>query len=118
MYIQVTERIFVDAFTRMGRGGNFSYEGLVALFNYFEELEYDGVGIELDVIAICCDYSELSYKEAFADYSDTFKDDFAAAFDTAFDCENEEHREWLAAALNDNTSVIAALDASIVFCDF
>jgi hypothetical protein len=118
MYIQVTENIFVDAFTRMGRGDNFSHDGLVALFNYFEEMEYDGLGMKLDVISICCDYSELSYKEAFEDYSDTFKDDFAAAFDTAFDCENEEHKAWLVAALNDNTSVVAALDDSIVFCNF
>jgi hypothetical protein len=119
MYVQVTERIFVDAFVRMGRGDDFSYDGLVALFNYFEELEYDGFGMELDVITICCDYTELSYSAAFEDYSDTFNDDFADAFDAAtFDCENAEHKAWLISALNDNTSVVAALDDSIVFCNF
>jgi hypothetical protein len=118
MYIQVTESSFIDAFLGGSRADHFSYDGLVALFNYFEELEYDGVGIELDVIAICCDYSEVSYEEAFANYSNTFSDDFAEAFDCAFDCENGEHTEWLVAALNDNTSVIAALDNSIVFCNF
>lgn len=46
---------FRDEFHRCGRGTQFSYEALGLLFDYFEEL---GEDIELDVIAICCDYSE------------------------------------------------------------
>jgi len=50
---------FSDAFQKMGRGKQFSYEGLGALFDYLEMLEEDtGEQIELDVIAICCEYSE------------------------------------------------------------
>jgi len=50
---------FRDAFYRMGRKDNFSYEGLEVLFEYLEEIE-EGTGteIELDVIALCCDFSE------------------------------------------------------------
>lgn len=50
---------FRDAFYRMGRKTNFSYEGLEILFEYLEELE-EGTDqeIELDVIALCCDFSE------------------------------------------------------------
>lgn len=49
---------FRDSFKRI-RPDNFSYEGLGLLFDYFEQLEDDtGEEIELDVIAICCDYSE------------------------------------------------------------
>jgi hypothetical protein len=49
---------FRDAFQQI-RPNNFSYEGLTILFDYFEQLEEDcGQEIELDVIAICCDYSE------------------------------------------------------------
>jgi len=33
------------------------------LFNYLEELEDDEKGMELDVIALCCDYSEISADE-------------------------------------------------------
>ena len=49
---------FLDAFKAI-RPDNFSYEGLCALFHYFEEMEeLIGQEIELDVIAICCEYSE------------------------------------------------------------
>ena len=50
---------FRDAFYRMNRKTNFSYEGLEILFEYLEELE-EGTDqeIELDVIALCCDFSE------------------------------------------------------------
>lgn len=50
---------FRDAFYRMGRGDQFSYAGLGALFEYLENLSADmGEPIELDVIALCCEYSE------------------------------------------------------------
>ena len=50
---------FRDAFHRANRGTQFSYDGLGVLFEYFEELESDmGEEIELDVIAICCEYAE------------------------------------------------------------
>ena len=55
---------FSDAFEKMGRDNNFSYEGKKALFNYLEELE-EGTGeeMELDVIAICCEYTEYENLE-------------------------------------------------------
>jgi len=54
---------FVDEFNRYDRSTNFSRDGLNALFNYMEEVnsEYD-----LDVIALCCDFSQCSLRE-FAD---------------------------------------------------
>jgi len=47
---------FERAFERLG---NFSYHGLDALFNYLEDFE-DSTGeeVELDVIALCCEYTE------------------------------------------------------------
>ena len=55
----VTKCDFVDAFHNMGRGDQFSYEALTALYDYYTELEEDiGEEIELDPIAICCDWSE------------------------------------------------------------
>lgn len=57
---------FVDAFTRMGRKDNFSYEALNALFDYLEELEDDrGIEFELDVIGLCCDWNEYDNIESF-----------------------------------------------------
>jgi hypothetical protein len=50
---------FRDAFQRMGRGNQFSYDGLEILFDYLEQYE-EGTGeeVELDVIALCCDFAE------------------------------------------------------------
>ncbi|MCD6162597.1 MAG: hypothetical protein J7K40_09325 [candidate division Zixibacteria bacterium] len=56
---------FRDAFQKMGRGDNFSYEGLEALYDFLEECE--GEDYELDVIALCCAYSEYGDVEAYAD---------------------------------------------------
>ena len=50
---------FINEFHAI-RPDNFSDEGLKGLFSFFEEFEDD---IELDVIAICCDYSEASIHE-------------------------------------------------------
>ena len=68
----VNEHTFRDRFTRSDTYKNqFSYEGLHALFEYFEELEDDcGEEFEFDMIAICCEYTEYDRLEDFAhDYS-------------------------------------------------
>lgn len=60
------ERAFADA----GRKDQFSYEGLKALFEYLEDYEEQtGEEIELDVIALCCDYSEDTAEEIARNYS-------------------------------------------------
>lgn len=62
---------FYDSFEI--RRGNFSYGGLKALYDYLIELEGNtGKEIELDVIAICCDFSEYeNIKEYLENYSNT-----------------------------------------------
>ena len=66
---------FSDAFQKMGRGDQFSYEGLIALFDYLEILEDDiGEPIELDVISLCCEYTEYeNLKEFQDDYGDEYE---------------------------------------------
>jgi hypothetical protein len=50
---------FRDEFRACGRADQFSYEALGILFDYLEAYEMDtGEEIELDVVSICCDYSE------------------------------------------------------------
>ena len=52
---------FRKEFEEMDKGDNFSYAGLEALFNYFEEYEAaTSEEIELDVIAICCEFTEYA----------------------------------------------------------
>ena len=49
---------FRDAFQSHDRK-NFSYAGQEALFDYLEEYEEStGEEVELDIIALCCEYSE------------------------------------------------------------
>ena len=57
---------FSDAFRKAGRTNNFTYEGQRALFEYLEGYEEDtGEEIELDVIALCCEYAEYENIEEF-----------------------------------------------------
>ena len=77
---------FRDAFYRMGRKDQFSYEGLEVLFDYLDELEQEiGEETELDVIALCCDYAESTIDELISDYdidiSDCDPDDDEAVED-------------------------------------
>jgi hypothetical protein len=87
MYIQVTETMFKDEFKAI-RPDNFTNEGLSALYDWFIEYE-DSVGepMELDVIAICCEFSEEPLQDILDNY-------------------NLESLE----ELQDNTLVIAELD--------
>jgi len=59
---------FERAFAEMDRKDNFSYEGKKALFDYIESIEEDtGEEIELDVIALCCEFSEYENLEEVKD---------------------------------------------------
>lgn len=46
---------FRDEFRQCGRADQFSYEALGLLFDYLEDADPD---YDLDVIAICCEFSE------------------------------------------------------------
>lgn len=57
---------FTDAFRDHGREDNFSYNGLKSLFEYFEQWGEDcGEDVELDVVAICCEFTEYEDLEEF-----------------------------------------------------
>ena len=59
------------------RPNNFSYEGLSALWDYLEGYE-EGTGeeIELDIIGLCCEYTEYNnLKEFQSEYYDSVKGD-------------------------------------------
>ena len=75
MIRRINEYDFIDAFKKMGRENNFSYDGLVALYDYLEMLEDDtGQPYHLDVIALCCEYREFDNLEEFqADYGEDYE---------------------------------------------
>jgi len=70
MKTTVNQTDFIDAFKKL-RPDNFSYDGLVALYDYLDDFEEDtDEEIELDVIAFCCDYTEYKdleeYKKSYS----------------------------------------------------
>ena len=72
MFRSVNVYDFERAFEAAGRDGTFTNAGLHALFEYIEEME-DGAGteMELDVVALCCDFAEFSsLEELQEEYSD------------------------------------------------
>ena len=66
----VYENDFIDAFVKYGRENNFSYYARVALYEYYEDYS-DSIGedYELDVIGICCEWTEYTKNELISDYS-------------------------------------------------
>ena len=72
----VTVYRFLDVFKGSNTYKNhFSHDGLIALFEYFEELEDDiGEEFEFDMVGICCDYTEYDSLEDFnVNYSYLYK---------------------------------------------
>lgn len=75
----ITESSFIDAFMQSSRKDQFSYEALRCIFEYLEEYsDSTGEDVELDIIAICCDWAEMTWQEAAEAYDidlSDFEDD-------------------------------------------
>ena len=90
------------------RTEQFSYEALELLFENFEIIEEDsGEQIELDVIAICCEYSESSVQDIISDYS----------IDVG-DCEDDGIKEVVIEYLENNTRYIGETEIGLVYQQF
>lgn len=110
MKTTVTFSDFCDAFRTMNRNENFSYEGKRVLFDYSEQYEDSaGVELELDVIALCCEYSE----DHWSDIADEYRIDLSELDDdeSKIDCVREY--------LEYHTQLIGELDnGSFVYGSF
>ena len=95
---------FRDEFNAI-RPNNFTFEGLEILYDYVEEMIPD---FDLDVIALCCDFSEGTVEELIRDFS--------------IDCDDVEDDEIDAHVLdyiNDHSVVLGVTyDGSIVYQNF
>ena len=99
---------FQDAFKAI-RPTNFTWWGLEVLFNWIEQREQDtGEEQELDVIALCCDFTESTYEEVMKDYS---------LADEEF-LNDEDRPQAVIDYLNDVTIIIGYDDDSIVYLNF
>jgi hypothetical protein len=102
---------FRNAFHEMNRHNNFSHEGLGIIFDYIEEYESDtGEPQELDVVGICCEWSESTPAEILDMY------------DTDINTEGMDDDEIAAAVyewLNDETIVAGTTSAGdLVYVQF
>ena len=71
IYQELNEWDFVRAFDEADRSENFSRPARVALYNWLDELSEDtGENIKLDVIALCCEFTEYSEAELVTEYQD------------------------------------------------
>jgi hypothetical protein len=96
---------FRDYFNQI-RPNNFSYEGLGILFDYLEEYEEStGEELELDVIAICCDFSEEDFT------------DIAKSYDIEIDeeADEEDQMQTVADYLTDEGVYIGQTGTSIIY---
>ncbi len=113
MKTTVTKYDFHRAFEQC-RPDNFSYEGLELLFDYFEELEANtGQELELDVIALCCDYAEDTVEDIARNYSIDLND-----ADPEDDDYDDQCRQIVFDYLSDRTSVVGDTADGFVYLSF
>ena len=100
------ESLFISRFedykrveTKDNPNGNFSYKGLRALFEYLDETYDEENPLKLDVISLCCDFSEYKNQTDYLnDYSTELKKDDFKDIEDFWDAVEEE--------INDKTTLI------------
>lgn len=108
MKTTISNHDFVEAFRAYDRLDNFSFEALDLLFSYFEEYEEaTGQEIELDVVAICCDFDELDVDGIIDNYSIDVEG-----------LDDDEKIEAVRDYLNDNTTLVGETASGFVYAAF
>ncbi len=105
------ESLFISRFedykrveTAENPNGNFSYKGLRALFNYLDAAYDEENPLKLDVIALCCDFSEYkNLNEYLNDYDNQHEKKTEKETDDEFKTRIEEE-------INDKTTLIKFSD--------
>ena len=97
---------FKQAFEDFNRKDQFSPVALRALFDYLEDLSDDtGKPVELDVIGLCCEFYEMSYTDAAANYRIDVSED-------------EGIRDAVLDYIGSESTIIGYNDDTIVFVAF
>jgi len=97
---------FHQAFKQCGRENQFSYDALEVLFDHLEACEEGSdEEYELDVIALCCEYSEETWQEIANSY---------LLHDTSFDDEGN-HEQRVIDYLEDEGVFVGKTDNSIIY---
>jgi hypothetical protein len=99
---------FCDYFHKI-RPDNFSYQGLRVLFDYLEEIDEScGIESELDVIGICCEFSEASWEAIASDYS----------IEIDINENDDEQKAQVLDFLADQGALVGETDDSIIYRQF
>jgi len=109
---------FRDRFEHCGRGNQFSYEALGLLFDYLEDIDPD---YDLDVIAICCEYSEDSVSNIARNYGiDLSECSDGVCTASAYGLEQLAQAEsaTVLAYLENHTSIVGTTLSGIVYAQF
>lgn len=97
---------FRDAFRACNRGDQFSNQALKELFDYLEEVDPD---YDLDVIALCCDYSEDTWQNIAEQYNIEYYEN---------EDKEEAGREAVEDYLRENTTLVGTLGGSFLYANF
>lgn len=100
-----TKYQFEQAFKTAGRGDSFSYKALGLLFDYLDE---SGDDIELDVVALCCEYNENSVEDIIQDYS----------IDLDGETDEDEILSIVREYLEDHTSIVGETSDGFIYAVF
>lgn len=99
---------FAHSFERI-RPDNFSRQGIEVLWDYLEQYEEDtGEELELDVIALCCDFSEATVEQI----ADGYNLDLS-------ECEDDEDKfDTVREYLGENSALVGEVSGGFVYRDF
>ena len=108
----VNVHTFREAFKSIGRQHQFSYDGLEALYKFLEDMSEDtGEPCELDVVGLCCDFSEDTYKDILSNYD-------LASFEEISELGDDEQMELIVERLNEETIVVYHDDEKVLYQNF
>ena len=98
-------------FNRYNRSENFTPAGIRVLFDYLEEIsEGSGEDTNLDIIGLCCEYSEDTFSDIASNYRIDLTDRYG---ETAEDV--EEIKRIVLDYLNENTVVCGVTETTAVY---
>ena len=66
---ELNKNSFVQEFQASLRKDNFTYTALEALYDYYEQFSSEESPFKLDIIAVCCDWSEYTAEELVNSYA-------------------------------------------------
>ena len=101
-------------FNRYDRSKNFTPAGVRVLFDYLEEIsEGSGKDIKLDIIGLCCEYSEDTFSDIAANYRIDLTDRSGETIE-----DDDEIKRIVLDYLNNNTVVCGVTGTTAIYAEF